>query len=222
MTATPPSEAAPAPRRVVGALVPDPRRPGSVRILVDGRPLLTVAADAADAERLAPGALLDEARFERLCRAADDEAALRTALRLLGRRPYAERDLVRRLQQKGHPAGAALAAAGKAARLGLIDDERFTRHYIETRAARGRGPLRLRRDLAALGVARGVVDRTLEEVLGPEGVDAPDAEAIARKRLAQLRGLPAPVRRRRLVAFLARRGYAGDRVRQMVTRLLQP
>ena len=29
-------------RRVIGALVPDPRRADSVRLLVEGRPLLTV------------------------------------------------------------------------------------------------------------------------------------------------------------------------------------
>jgi regulatory protein len=221
MTATPSEVASSGYRRVVGAIVPDARRPGSVRIVVEGRTLFTLAAEAAAAEGITPGHVVEEAQFERLSAAADQEAALRTAFRLLERRPFAARDLARRLVQKGHPAGAASVAVEKASQMGLVDDHVFTRHYIETRAARGRGPLRLRRDLAALGVERGVVDRTLAEVLGSDDRQYPDAEALARKRLGQLKGLPAPAQRRRLVAFLARRGYGGDAVRQMVSRLLR-
>lgn len=220
MTATP-SEVAWGCRRVVGAVVPDARRPGSVRLLVDGRTLFTLAAEAAEAEGIVPGHVVDEAQFERLSAAADQEAALRTAFRLLERRPFAARDLARRLVQKGHPPEAASAAVEKASHMGLVNDLVFARHYIETRAARGRGPLRLRRDLAALGVERGVVDRTLVEVLDPDDGQYPGAEALARKRLGQLKGLPASAQRRRLVAFLARRGYGGDAVRQMVGRLLR-
>jgi len=220
MTATP-SEVASGYGRVVGAIVPDARRPGSVRIRVEGRTLFTLAADAAAAEGITPGHVVDEAQFERLSAAADQEAALRTAFRLLERRPFAARDLARRLVQKGHPAGAASTAVEKASEMGLVNDRVFTRHYIETRAARGRGPLRLRRDLTALGVERGVVDRALVEVLGPDDGQYPDAETLARKRLSQLKGLPVPAQRRRLVAFLARRGYGGDAVRQMVGRLLK-
>lgn len=207
--------------RVLGSVLPDPRRPGSVRLIVDGRPLFTLAAEAVHAEALGPGSTIDEAGFARLSEAADHEAALRTALRLLGRRPLAARDLNRRLLQKGHPANAAARAIEKAVELGLVDDHRFVRHYVETRAARGRGPLRLERDLAAMGVDRTLVARTLAEVLEAPDADHPDVEALALKRLGQLRGLAPAVRRRRVVAYLARRGYAGDPVRVMVTRLLK-
>jgi SOS response regulatory protein OraA/RecX len=64
------------------------------------------------------------------------------------------------------------------------------------------------------------VDRALLEAFGPDGADAPQADAVARRRLAQLRGLPRPVQRRRLLAFLARRGFAGETVSRMVGGLL--
>lgn len=219
MTAT---TSEPAVRRVIGALAPDPRRAGSVRVMVQGRPLLTVPRDVAEAERLAGGIELTEALYTRLCRAADEEAAYRTTLRVLERRPFASRNLARRLVLKGHPPEAAAAAVARAERNGLLNDAQFALHYVQTRAARGRGPLRLRRDLALLGVDRGVVDRALEEAFGAGGTDAPSAEALARKRLAHLKGLPRPVQRRRLLAYLARRGFAGDGVGRMVAGLLAP
>lgn len=208
-------------RPVIGGLVRDPRRPDCVRILVRGRVLLTVPRTVADTEGLEPGRELDEPLFARLCRAADAEASYRTALRCLERRPFAARDLTRRLVLKGHPPEAAGAAVERARQAGLVDDARFALHYLETRAARGRGPLRLRRDLAALGVERGVIDTALAAAFGPGGVQAPDVEALARKRLGQLPALPAPVLRRRLLAFLARRGFADDSVHRLVATLIR-
>src|ERR1044071_5011464 len=119
MTATASEKAA---GRVVGAVVPDPRRPGTVRVMVQGRPFLTLPREALEAERLAAGAALSEPAVARLCRAADEEAAHRTALRFLERRPFAARDLSRRLVMKGHPPEAAEAALTRLERAGLIDD----------------------------------------------------------------------------------------------------
>lgn len=189
--------------------------------MVQGRPLLTIPREVAERERLEPGTALEEALLARLSRAADEEAAFRTALRYLERRPFAAKDLARRLVLKGHPPPAAEAARARGERMGLLDDARFTLHFVQTRAARGRGPLRLRRDLAMLGVERGVVDQALAEAFGADGREAPQADAVARRRLAQLRGLPRPVQRRRLLAFLARRGFAGQTVTRLVSELLQ-
>jgi regulatory protein len=190
--------------------------------MVQGRALLTIPREVAERERLAPGMELAGSLWSRLSRAADEEAAFRTALRYLERRPFASRDLARRLVLKGHPPQAAEAARSRAERMGLLDDARYALHFVQTRAARGRGPLRLRRDLAVLGVERGVIDQALAEAFGPDGGDAPNAEAVARRRLAQLRSLPRPVQRRRLLAFLARRGFAGAAVTKLVNGLLGP
>jgi regulatory protein len=206
--------------RVIGALTPDPRRPDCIRILVQGRPLLTIPREIAAAEGLAPGDALGDPLYARLCAAADTEAAFRTAVRSLERRPFSERDLARRLVLKGHSPAAAAAALERGRALGLVDDARFVLHYIETRAARGRGPLRLRRDLAAVGVERELVDRALAGAF-PEGAEAPQIERLARKRLLQLGSLPKQVLRRRLLAFLARRGFSGALVQRTVMTLVR-
>jgi len=217
MTATP-SEAASL--GVIGAVVPDPRRPDSVRVLVEGRALLTLPRQVAEREGLASGTALNHELYGRLSRAADAEAACRTGLRFLEHRPFAARDLARRLVLKGHPPEAAEAARTRLEAMGLLDDARFSVGFIQTRGARGRGPLRLRRDLAAMGVERKVIDAALAEAFGRDGADAPRPDALARRRLAQLKGLPRPVQRRRLLAFLARRGYAGREVTVLVGELL--
>jgi len=207
-------------RPIVTALTPDARLSGAVRIEVDGEPFATVSAAAVAAEGIVPGGMLDEAARERLGSAADVEAAYRTALRALERRPFARADLGRRLQRKGHPREAVAAALERVVELGLLDDAAFAVNYVETRAARGRGPARLTRDLLAMGIERRLIDRALATNAAAEGVPAAVPLALATRRAAQLGDLPRTVKRRRLLAFLARRGFAGREVGEMVKRVV--
>lgn len=192
---------------VVTAVEPDPRRPGSVRVLVDGRSFATV--DAASASGVRPGVVLGAEVEARLARAADAEAAYRTVLRALERRPHARADLGRRLRRRGLAPEAVEAALERAQQVGLLDDCAFARHYVATRAERGRGPARLARDLLAMGVARFLVDQAVAEQW-PEDADRKALPAaLAARRAAQLSGLERPAKRRRLLAYLARRGFTG-------------
>jgi regulatory protein len=186
-----------------------------VRIELDGEPFATVADAIVAAEGLAPGRVLDPAARERLGAAADLEAAFRTAMRALERRPFARADLARRLQRKGHPREAVAAALERAE-----DDAAYAMNYVETRAARGRGPTRLIRDLLAMGVERRLVDRALAAHTADGAPGAAMPLALATRRAAQLGDLPRAVKRRRLLAFLARRGFSGHEVGEMVKQVV--
>ena len=205
---------------VLTALEPDPRRPGTLRVEVDGVRFGAVPETLAHAAGLAVGRPVDAELQERLAAAADAEAAFRTLLRALERRSFARVDLGRRLIRKGHPRPAVDAALERAAGLGLLDDIEFARTYVQTRAARGRGPARLTRDLMAMGVERGLIDRALAAEW-PEGGDRTGMpSALAAKRVAQLGDLPRQVKRRRVLAYLARRGFAGRDISDLVSRVV--
>jgi regulatory protein len=205
---------------VLTALEPDPRRPGTLRVEVDGTRFGAVPAELARVAGLAVGRAVDAELHERLTAAADAEAAFRTLLRALERRSFARADLGRRLLRKGHPRAAVEAAVERAFGLGLLDDAAFALTYVQTRAARGRGPSRLTRDLMAMGVERSVIDRALAAEW-PEGSDRSRVPmALAAKRAAQLGDLPRPVKRRRLLAYLARRGFSGRDITDLVARVV--
>jgi regulatory protein len=205
---------------VLTALEPDPRHPGTLRVEIDGLRFGAVPAEMARAAGLAVGRRVDADLQERLTSAADAEGAFRTLLRALERRSFARADLARRLLRKGHPRHAVDAALDRALSLGLLDDAAFAVNYVQTRAARGRGPSRLARDLMAMGVERGHIDRALAAEW-PEGTDRTGVpQALASKRAAQLADLPRPVRRRRVLAYLARRGFAGRDISDLVAKLV--
>jgi regulatory protein len=202
---------------ILTGLAPDPRRPDYRLVEVDrGRFASLRVVDLAGL-RLMVGAEIEEAVFERLQELADLEAAHRAALRAVARRAHARFDLRRRLLQKQHPPAAADGALERLGAAGLLDDARFAADYAAAKARRGRGPARLIGDLLAQGVERRVAEDAVRTSLAAEGVDPGAAvRALAEKRARQLAGLPLVVRKRRLVAFLMRRGFQGSDIRQVV------
>jgi regulatory protein len=204
----------------ITALVPEPRGPGSVRIELDGERFASVAPEVVRTHGLQVGQELSDELRARLEMEADVEAAYRTALRSIERRSFARADLGRRLLRKGHAHGAVEAALARAAEHGLLDDAVFAANYVETRSARGRGPLRLTRDLLAMGVERGIIDRAIASHLQEAAGNGDVPLTLASKRAAQLRDLPRHVKRRRVLAYLARRGFSGREVSEMVGKLV--
>jgi SOS response regulatory protein OraA/RecX len=76
------------------------------------------------------------------------------------------------------------------------------------------------RDLQSQGVDRRVAEGAVRQSLAAEGVDPVDAvRALAEKRARQLAGLPPAVRKRRLSAFLARRGFEAQQIWEVVESL---
>jgi regulatory protein len=204
-----------APRRIT-SLDPDPAKPGQVRVLVNGQLYCTLPVDRVGSVGLEVGATLDPGLAEKAGRVADEEATYRTLLRALERRSFACDDLRRRMIAKGHPAEAVDPALARAQAAGLLDDVAYAAQFVRSRAERGRGPVRVRRDLRALGIAAEVIERALVTDWPEE--HAPDllAERMARLRAGQLRGVPRLARFRRVVAYLARRGFTGSQVMAMV------
>ncbi|HJQ65371.1 MAG TPA: regulatory protein RecX [Gemmatimonadales bacterium] len=206
---------------VLTGLAPDPHRPGYRVLEVDRGRFASLPEGSILDLGLALGTVLTPERLAHLQYLADIEAAHRAAVRAQTRRPHAVADLRRRLIQKQHPPAAVDAALERLAVQGLLDDFRFAEHYVATRAARGRGPARLVTDLLRQGLDRRTAEGAVRHTLSEEAIDlTATLRAVAQRRAAQLRGLPIPTRRRRLMAFLSRRGYQGPEVRSLIEDLV--
>ncbi len=205
----------------VTALRADGRAPGYVVVEIEGRRYGSLPVERARSLGLAVGATLDEARLDGLARVAAEESALRAAVGALARRPRARADLNRWLLRRGHPRTAVQPALDRLATRGALDDASFARHFAAVRFRRGHGPSRLLRDLLALGVDRSIADEAIRGAQADESVDTmEEARRLAERRAGQLAKVPRPARRRRLLAYLARRGHDGAEVRRMVEELL--
>jgi regulatory protein len=140
---------------------------------------------------------------------------------MLARAPRSVRDLRRRLSLKGEPEAAIQAAIERLTAAGLLDDAAYSRAFVRSKvASQGFSRRRLKQELAKRGIAGDVADSAIAEVLHDDGVDeSANIERSAMKKLRTLRGLDEDTQRRRLYAYLARRGYEADDVRAVVDRL---
>lgn len=199
----------------------DPRAPACLVVEVDGARFASIPAEDVSALGLRRGVDLDAATVERLRHAADLAASHRVALRLLAARPRSVQELLRRLRDRGHNPSAAAHVVGRLEEAGVLNDAEFARHFVRVHSGRGQGPGRLLRDLVARGVERRVAERAIDEVLDAEGIDPVEqARALAHKRARQLGTLPRQTLRRRLLAYLSRRGFRRGEVIDLVNEVL--
>jgi len=138
---------------------------------------------------------------------ADPEAVARLiCLRMLTTAPRTRAQLATALQRRGVPEEAAEAVLGRFADVKLIDDAMFANAWVESRHySRGLSGRALAAELRHRGVASGEIQAAVDR-LGPEQEIA-TARSLVARRLAATRGQPTPVRVRRLVGALARKGY---------------
>jgi regulatory protein len=143
------------------------------------------------------------------------------ALDMLEARARGVTELRRLLIKKGEPADAVDAAIERLRASGVLDDANFARQLTRSKAlGGGHSRRRIQQELAKRGVARDVSDEAIAEVFDEEGVDEAAAiERVARKKLRTLGAVDAPTRKRRLYAFLARRGYDVDAIARVVRML---
>ena len=143
------------------------------------------------------------------------------ALSLLGARPYSTRTLQRKLVQKEYSADEVREAVDRLLENGLLNDARYAEQYARSKIlSTGASKRRLQQDLYRKGIKGDVATEAIASVMDQEEVDpAAVIERVAKKKLAQLGDLEPLVLRRRLFAFLARRGYDLDEIKAVVTRL---
>ncbi len=191
-----------------------PRRPGRYVVDVAGQAGPTVSLETIERWKLSAGR-----PWEPVAAAVEREAAaLATydrALNMLAARARSRRDLERHLVRKGEPPELVRDAILRLERAGYLDDGAYARQYARSKAlGAGLARRRLAVELGRRGVDRPVADQALEEVFGEERIDEREGiERVARRRLKSLATLDRPTRRRRLYAYLARRGYTADLIR---------
>jgi regulatory protein len=150
-------------------------------------------------------------------RASDPEAAREAALRLLERTRRTRADLARRLREKGFDATVSAEVLDRLAAVSLVDDAEYALAFLTERwGRRAAGRRRLEQELQRRGVARPDIEQAFErfsEAQGPAD-EVRLARRVAEQAARRYARLDPRVRRQRLYALLARRGFDGDVIEQ--------
>jgi regulatory protein len=210
--------------RIITAITPSPRKPGRFVLVVDGTDVATLSIDAIERLRLGTGRQFDERTALEVEREAGILETYDRALNMLAARGRASADLKRVLIRKGEPADRVAIAIERLERAGFIDDASFARQFTRSKAVgAGLSRRRVQQELSKRGVAREISNEAIEAVFVEEGVDEEASiDRVARKKLRSLASVDAPTRKRRLYAFLARRGYDSDAISRVLRVVLAP
>jgi regulatory protein len=169
--------------------------------LSSGRPLALWADVAA---RIRVGQDLTPADVDRLGKADAAEDAYQRALRFLSFRTRSETEIRQYLQKRGAEEDTVEVVMRRLRRAQLADDSRFAQSWVENRTT---FRPRSRRALAWELRHKGVPAQEIESAL----VDVDDDQMALRAGLKyahRIRGQPWPDFRRKLYAYLARRGFS--------------
>lgn len=216
----------------------EPLRPRGLRLRVHldrGEPL-EVALEAVERMGLGVGDPLPPNARHHLLNADADVKIREAALGLLSHRARTRAELRRKLLGKGFGPARVDPCLDRLEDRGLLDDAAVASAFVRDRLRhRPRGKGRLTRELRAKGVAdalaRGVVDRVLEdeevtdETLALQVVEGwlrRQGPGVIRALRSGARTPEAEKARRRLHGYLARRGFGGPALSRAMDRATRP
>jgi regulatory protein len=201
----------------ITAIEPQKHHAERVNVHVDGEFRLALALEIAYGVPLRVGDEVSEAQLEELARRDQLWKAKEAALNLLSFRPRPAAELRRRLKEKEYPAEVADEVVEGLVSAGLVDDAGFAGMFVRDRVRlKPKGRRRLVQELRAKGVDEETARAAVEEAW--EGEEVSDV-ALAREAAARWSPRAGEERekaRRRLYAFLARRGFDHDAIFQVL------
>jgi regulatory protein len=221
MPSTPESEL---PQRSAADIAPGPvsgitarrRERGRFTIAISGAPAFTLSEDILFRSGLQIGDELDPAAIARLL--ADDDIARSTeaALHFLAYRARSEQEVRDRLKRGAFSPEAIDATIVRLNEWRYLDDEDFARRWVESRArGKPRGQRLLQQELRQ----KGIDAETSKQVIAEADLDEVSAATeLARKRLSTMAGEDPMAIKRKISAYLARRGYGFDVARKALER----
>ena len=150
--------------------------------------------------------LVSEDNLEQV-RLEQTQAAKDFLLRRLNSRPRTRSELAKELREKAFTEEIAKDALDRLEEVGLIDDDEFAKSWVASRhRSRGLAGGVLRQELRQKGVADDIAQVALSEISEDEEYES--AKKLGVKKYRSLQREDRETQIRRLVGFLARKGYS--------------
>ncbi|HEX7938233.1 MAG TPA: regulatory protein RecX [Gemmatimonadaceae bacterium] len=137
------------------------------------------------------------------------------ALNMLSFRARSVSELRRQLLRKGEPAADVEAAIARLLEQRLLNDADYARQFARVKlTGAGASKFKIVQELGRKGIGKPLADEAIESLRQDEGLDASESiHRVAEKKWKTLAKLDEATGRRRLYAFLARRGFNPDEIR---------
>lgn len=195
----------------ITALSVQKRNPDRVNVYLDNE--FAFGLSRIVAAWLTPGQLISQQQIEELVQKDAAEVGFQKAIRLLDYKPRTEQEIRTKLKQKGFEAEQIEPIVQRLVSSHLVQDEQYAASWIENRNQfRPSGQRVLRYELWQKGINEDIIERALVSSENEMAL----ARRAAQKMTRRLANLDWQEYRKKLGAFLARRGFTYDTVVQVV------
>lgn len=217
----PPPEAGNGPGTVKNVLESS-RRPGRFVVsLADGRAFTVAIGALSETGATRAGVELDADAVAYLGRESTITDLSDRAVSALARGRKTRRELEIRLRRLQPDVALIAEALDRLTAIGVLSDEDVAHAEAAARLRRGEAPAKVRQVLRQKGVEGRVVTEAVSAAITEDGFDEfASCRAVAEKRVRTLGAKEPAVLRRRLVAFLQRRGFGGSVIGQVLRDVL--
>lgn len=140
------------------------------------------------------------------------------AFLLLKFRLRSEQEIAERLKKKGFSAEVAAETIAFLKEKQFLNDFAFSKAWITARITRHIGLRRIEQELKAKGVSKEVIQAHFESLKGNYN-EAAEVERICQERINRLKGVQWPVAKRRVYAYLLRRGFSAQRAQDALNQI---
>ncbi|MEK5280543.1 MULTISPECIES: regulatory protein RecX [Paenibacillus] len=179
---------------------------------------MTVHEDVMIKYRMITGNSFMKADLEEIVVADERQRAYVEGLRYLERKPRTAMEMTRRLRQKEIGETIIAEVVQRLHQERFLDDPLYAKQWAEQRIANQRkGKMWIRQELREKGIDKTLISEALENITPEQELES--ALETGRKKWNLIRG-DASDKRRKTGAFLMRRGFSGDMVRQVINTLL--
>lgn len=189
--------------REITALKAQKKNPNRISVFLDGEYAFGLSRIVAAWLRI--GQILSEADIDRLKQQDTSEVAYQKSLRFLSVRPRSEVEVHRKLTEQGFEESVVDTTIQRLKENGFLGDEKFAQTWVENRTTfRPRGKRMLAVELRQKGVEEDVIQKALAETEDENSLAYQAAVKYARR----LAGSDWETFRKRLGAYLMRRGFS--------------
>lgn len=184
---------------------------GVCAVELDGEPWADIDPEIVVSEGLKAGASLSAMRLREVALADETLQARRAAASRCAMRRRSHAELSRHLRERGFGSAAAERALAQLTESGTVDDLEVARRHLRKRTREGGyGRRRIEAEMRRLGLEEAAIERAFSEGESDGDPDAETCGILAARRAGRYRPLEDPDNRRKLIAFLCRRGFAQD------------
>ena len=198
--------------RKITAIEPQKKNPERVNIYLDGK--FTIGVNGILAAWLKVGQSLNEAKLNELMEADGIESAYQKALHFISYRPRSIAEVRKNLAARDIPEDLIDETIQRLKNNSVLNDLNFAREWVTNRKdLQPRSRLALRMELRQKGIADEVIQQVLDEIVDDDAL----ALLAAKKYSYRLEGLDLSEFRKKLYAYLSRKGFNFSSINPVLT-----